>query len=385
MKKSFFTLSFILSSILSFAQILTGAQQTKRYFPLLKNKNVALVVNQTSTIGKTHLVDTLITSNISIKTVFAPEHGFRGKADAGEHVKNQTDQKTGLPIVSLYGNNKKPSVEELKAIDIIVFDIQDVGTRFYTYISTMHYVMEACAEAKIPFLVLDRPNPNGHYVAGPVLDLKFQSFVGMHPIPIVHGLTIGELAHMINKEGWLKNAISCDLTTITCQNYEHETPYQLPIKPSPNLPNDFSIQLYPSLCLFEATEVSIGRGTSFPFQIAGTPNGKEIGDFSFTPKSIEGMSKHPKHENITCYGIDFRKNRENEFSLKYLIQFYNESPDTSKFFTQPKFFNLLAGNNLLINQIKNGDSYEKIKSSWEPQLKEYLILRSQYLLYPDFK
>jgi uncharacterized protein YbbC (DUF1343 family) len=384
MKNLIFSITLLLTSFFQFGQIKTGAEQTNKYFSILKNKSIALVVNQTSTIQSTHLVDSLIASNFNIKKVFAPEHGFRGTADAGEHVKNHTDKKTGIPIISLYGENKKPSNEQLKGIDYVIFDIQDVGVRFYTYISTMHYVMEACAEQKISVLILDRPNPNGNYVAGPVLKPTYSSFVGMHPIPIVHGLTVGELAQMINKEKWLKKGIQCDLTIIPCLNYTHNSTYKLPIKPSPNLPNNTAIQLYPTLCLFEPTEVSIGRGTIFPFQVAGTPNGQKINSFNFTPKSIRGMSKHPKHENKICYGIDFRGKTSSKFNLESLILFYHNSSDKTKFFTNPSFFNLLAGNGELIEQIKNGDSCEKIKLSWEPQLKEYLILRSTYLLYPDF-
>ncbi|MDB4835000.1 DUF1343 domain-containing protein [Cyclobacteriaceae bacterium] len=366
------------------AQIKVGAEQTKEYLPILKNKNIALVVNQTSTIGTTHLVDTLLSSGIAIQKVFAPEHGFRGKADAGQHVSNQTDQKTGLPIISLYGKNKKPSAEQLKGIQLVVFDIQDVGARFYTYISTMHYVMEACAENNIPVLILDRPNPNGHYVAGPVLDLKFKSFVGMHPIPIVHGLTIGELAQMINKEGWLKNNIKCELTIVKCQNYNHKTPYSLPIKPSPNLPNEQAIKLYPSLCLFEATEVSIGRGTTKPFQLVGSPTGVKTSDFTFTPKSMTGAT-NPKHKNVLCHGFDLSKNKSDSLSFKYLLVFYHNSANKEKFFTQPSFFNKLAGTDTLIQQIKAGKTWEEIKNSWEPQLQEYLTLRKKYLLYQDFE
>jgi uncharacterized protein YbbC (DUF1343 family) len=384
MKQLYLYIILICISKFLLSQIQTGAEQTDKYFPLLKGKNIALVVNQTSTIHLTHIVDTIIASNYSIKKVFAPEHGFRGTADAGEHVKNHIDKKTGLPIISLYGNNKKPNAEQLKGIDLVIFDIQDVGVRFYTYISTMHLVMEACAEQGIPVLILDRPNPNGHYVAGPVLETKYRSFVGMHPIPIVHGLTVGELATMINSEKWLKDSVKCDLTVVKCQNYTHSTSYTLPIKPSPNLPNKTSITLYPSLCLLEPTEVSIGRGTTFPFQVAGTPFGQKVGDFSFTPKSIIGMSKNPKHENKLCFGIDFRKTTNTTFSLEALILFYQNSPNKDKFFTNPSFFNLLAGNAVLIEQIQKGTSSEKIKLSWEPQLKEYLILRSKYLLYLDF-
>ncbi len=384
MKRFLFSLIFTLTSLVQFAQIKTGAEQIKKYLPLLKKKNIAVVVNHTSMVKEVHLVDLLLQSNVAIKKVFAPEHGFRGTADAGEHVKNHIDKKTKIPIISLYGKNKKPSIEQLKDIELVVFDIQDVGVRFYTYISTMHYVMEACAEQNIPVLILDRPNPNGNTVAGPVLDLKYQSFVGMHPIPIVHGLTVGELAQMINGEKWLKDSVVCDLTVITCKKYTHNTTYELPIKPSPNLPNTISVQLYPSLCLFEATEVSIGRGTLFPFQVAGTPNGKSIGEFKFTPKSIIGMSKYPKHENKTCYGIDFREYKIPKFSLFPLLQFYKNSKNKARFFTSPKFFNLLAGNNELMAQIKRGDTYEDIKKSWQPKLNHYLALRTNYLLYPDF-
>ena len=373
-----------LISLNLFSQIITGAEQTNQYFHLLKNKNIGLVVNQTSTINKTHLVDTLLSSKFSIKMVFAPEHGFRGTADAGEHIKNQTDKKTGLPIISLYGNNKKPSKMQLEGIDVLIFDIQDVGVRFYTYISTMHYIMEACAEQGIFVIILDRPNPNGHYVAGPVLKPKYKSFVGMYPIPLVHGLTIGELANMANTEKWLEEGITCNLKVIPCQNYTHETRYKLPIKPSPNLPNTISIMLYPSLCLFEPTEVSIGRGTSFPFQVAGTPNGRQTGSFSFIPKSIIGMSKHPKYENEECFGIDFRTQKTRNFTIEPLIEFYKSSTDPEGFFTNSSFFNLLVGNGKLIEQIRKGVTYEKIKLSWEPELKEYLLLRSKYLLYPDF-
>ncbi len=358
-----------------------GAEQTGEYLPLLKGKKIALVVNQTSTIQQTHLVDSLVSLNIDIKHIFAPEHGFRGKADAGEHVKNGIDQKTNLPIISLYGKNKKPSPEQLQGVDMVVFDIQDVGVRFYTYISTMHYVMEACAEQNIPVLILDRPNPNGHYVAGPVLDLEFQSFVGMHPIPIVHGLTVGELAMMINGEQWLKNGVKCDVKVIKCQNYTHQTKYILPIKPSPNLPNDLSIQLYPSLCLFEPTKVSVGRGTQTPFQIIGCPQ-KNMGTFTFTPKSIIGMSKYPKHENKMCYGINFSDSTNLEkFSVQHLVEFYQKYDNKEAFFTSENFFSKLSGNKLLIRQIKEGKSYKEIEASWEEELKRYKLLRAKYLLY----
>lgn len=365
--------------------LLTGADQTHDYIPLLLDKKVGLVVNQTSMIQQTHLVDSLQNSGISILQIFAPEHGFRGHADAGEFVKDGIDQKTGIGITSLYGENKKPNPEQLADLDIVIFDIQDVGARFYTYISTMHYIMEACAEEGVSVLILDRPNPNGHYVAGPVLDTAYRSFVGMHPIPIVHGLTVGELANMINDLGWLKNSVNCDLTVITCKNYSHNTPYILPIKPSPNLPNDLSIKLYPSLCLFEPTSVSVGRGTTNPFQIVGHPDLKEVYTFSFTPKSIEGMSKHPKHENTVCYGIDFSSLTDSsaKFSLQTLLDFNKILPNN--FITSPSFFNKLAGNDQLINQLRDGVSLELIEQSWEKDLTNYKRLRKQFLLYPDFE
>jgi len=384
MKNYLLQFIFIISSFQVFSQLSTGAEQTEEYFKLIANKKIGLVVNQTSIIKKEHLVDSLLSANFSIEIVFAPEHGFRGTADAGEHVKNHIDNKTGLPIISLYGQHKKPSPLQLHDIDIMIFDIQDVGVRFYTYISTMHYIMEACAENNIPVIILDRPNPNGNYVAGPVLNPEFKSFVGMHPIPIVHGLTVGELAQMINQEHWLKNKVECNLTIIPCKNYTHKTVYKLPVKPSPNLPNAIAIKLYPTLCLLEPTAISIGRGTTDPFQIAGLPNGQKNGEYSFMPKSIVGMSKHPKYENEICYGLDLRNSTDTLFSLKPLMMFYKNSVDKDVFFTNPKFFNLLVGDDLLIKQIKKGVPIEDIQLSWEPQLQEYLLLRSKYLLYPDF-
>ncbi len=359
-----------------------GAQQTNVYLPMLQGKNVALVVNQSSLIDHTHLVDSLLTLGVHVKTIFSPEHGFRGNADAGEKVKSSVDSKTGLPIVSLYGNNKKPKPEQLKNIDAVVFDLQDVGVRFYTYISSMHYVMEACAEMGIEFVVLDRPNPNGDYFDGPVLQAKYKSFVGMHPIPVVHGLTVGELAEMINGEGWLKDSVRCRLTVVKMAHYTHDTKYELPIKPSPNLPNYQSIRLYPSLCFFEPTQISIGRGTYFPFQVVGFPN-SEVGDFSFTPVSIDGMAKKPKHENEVCTGLDLRKDTfEKGFTLKYLIDFYTAYPDKEAFFTNAAFFNLLGGNGVLIQQIRDGKTEAEIRASWQSDLIEYGLLRKKYLLYP---
>lgn len=352
------------------------------YLPILQNKAIGLIVNQTSEVNGTHLVDTLISLGMNIKTIFAPEHGFRGEADAGEHVNNQKDTKTGLPIISLYGKNKKPSKEQLKDIDILVFDIQDVGVRFYTYISTMHYAMEACAEYDKEFMVLDRPNPNGNYVDGPVLDMEYSSFVGMHPIPIVHGLTIGELALMITGERWVKDSVK--LAIIPASHYNHKMTYSLPVKPSPNLPNDIAITLYPSLCLFEATNVSIGRGTEFPFQVIGYPD-SSLGNFNFIPKSIEGMAKHPKHEGKPCFGIDLRNSSaKRAFTLSYFIDFYNKIGH-EKFYATPSFLYKLYGNNKLPEQLKEGVSEEQIRASWEPELTAYKKIRKQYLLYRDFE
>ncbi len=363
-------------------ELVVGAAQFELYLPTLQGKNVALIVNQTSTIGSTHIVDTLLSLGITIKKIFAPEHGFRGVADAGEHVQDGIDKKTGLPIISLHGKHKKPTEESLKDIDIVIFDIQDVGVRFYTYISTMHYVMEACAEQNKQFIVLDRPNPNGDYIAGPVLNLEFQSFVGMHPIPIVHGLTVGELATMINGEKWLENGMQCKLTVIKVANYTHSTPYILPIKPSPNLPNQQSILLYPSLCLLEPTIMSIGRGTEFPFQVIGYPD-SIYGAFTFTPVSTEGASKYPKHEDIKCYGEDLRNATENiRFSVAPILKYYNKHPSDS-FFTSPSFFDKLAGNNILREQIKQGLTQSEIEESWQKELDAYKKMSATYKLYSN--
>ncbi len=363
------------------AVILPGAYQTAEYLPLLQGKKVGLLVNQTSYIGNCHLLDSLLSLNIEVTRVFAPEHGFRGKHDAGEVVNSEIDSKTGVQIVSLYGKNKKPTDEQLKSVDIVVFDIQDVGVRFYTYISSMHYMMEACAKHNIPFIVLDRPNPNGDYFDGPVLKPEFKSFVGMHPIPVVHGLTVGELALMINGEGWLKDKLKCDLTVIKVKNWNHSSKYELPIKPSPNLPNYTSIRLYPSLCFFEATNVSIGRGTYFPFQVIGYPD-NSAGNFTFTPISIEGMSKHPKQKDKLCYGIDLREvNNLPRFTLSYFLDFYKRYGRDEGFGLSKNWFNLLAGDSLLIKDIQNGKSEQEIKESWKEELTNYGVLRDKYLLY----
>jgi uncharacterized protein YbbC (DUF1343 family) len=357
-----------------------GADQLDLLLPRLQNQNVALVVNHTSLVGQTHLADTLRTVGITIKKVFAPEHGFRGAAADGEKIKDGTDSKTGLPIVSLYGANQKPTPGQLSDVDVVVFDIQDVGTRFYTYISTMHYVMEACAEQNKKVIILDRPNPNGNYVDGPMRVPELKSFVGMHPIPVVHGLTVGELAHMINGEGWLDKGLKCEIEVIPLKNWTHETFYSLPVRPSPNLPNDQAVKLYPSLCLFEGTVISVGRGTQMPFLVIGNPEFKDL-PFSFTPKAIPGMSNYPPHEGKTCYGLDLREVQvEPEINLQYLLDFYQKYHDKDKFFIGS--FDRLAGTPALKEQIKQGLSGEQIKATWQEGLKSYRKMRKKYLLYP---
>ncbi|QCX38015.1 DUF1343 domain-containing protein [Aureibaculum algae] len=353
------------------------------YLSLIKQKRIGIVGNHTSVVKNkintfTHLVDTLISLNIDIKKVFAPEHGFRGKADAGEKIADGKDPITGLPTISLYGKNKKPSSEQLKDLDIIIFDIQDVGTRFYTYISTLHYVMEACAEANIPLIVIDRPNPNGHYIDGPMREEKYKSFVGMHPVPIVYGMTIGEYAQMINGEKWLENDVKCDLTVMPLKNYTHQTPYSLPIKPSPNLPNDVSINLYPSLCFFEGTDISAGRGTEMQFQIFGAPFLPK-GNFTFKPQSNEG-AKNPKFKGELCYGKDLRTVKKlNSINLEWLIETFNESKDKENFFNN--FMPKLAGTKKMQQQIEQGLSSEEIKKTWQADIENFKKIRLKYLIY----
>ena len=376
-------LFLMLSVSVSSQDIQTGADQPDRYLPILKGKRIGLVVNHTSRVGGEHLLDFLLRNSVEVKMIFCPEHGFRGNADAGEIVADQTDLKTGLPIVSLYGNNKKPTDEQLKGIDLLVFDMQDVGARFYTYLSTLHYVMEACAENELSLLLLDRPNPNGDYVAGPVLRPGFESFVGVHPIPVVHGCTLGELAGMINGEGWLKDGVTCELTVVPVKNYTHQSRYSLPVKPSPNLPNDVSVRLYPSLCFFEATNVSIGRGTVFPFQVIGYPDSR-LGEFRFTPASIPGMAKNPKQMGQLCYGEDLRSTSLNEkFSMKYFLKYYHLFDKEADFLSSERWFNLLAGNDQLLKDIRAGKSLSEIEASWQPELEKYRQTRKKYLLYPD--
>ena len=371
-------------------KIITGAEQSNDYLPQLKGKKVALLVNQTSVIKKEHLVDYLLEQKINIVKIFAPEHGFRGQADAGEKVKSGVDAKTGLSITSMYGANKKPSKESMQGIDIVVFDIQDVGARFYTYISSMQYMMEACADANVPMVILDRPNPNGFYVDGPVLEPKFKSFVGMQPIPVVHGMTVGEYAKMLNGEGWLAKKAKCKLTIITCKNYTHKTFYHLPIPPSPNLKSTAAIFLYPSLCFFEGTDVSVGRGTNTPFEVWGHPTFKDNG-FSFTPASVEG-AKNPPHLGKVCYGAnlnlsptDVLKITKNQLNLSFLMNAYSlaQSATKEKFFND--FFEKLAGTASLKAQIINKTSEIEIRNSWKKGIIQFKKTRKKYLLYEDFE
>ena len=380
-------------------EIVLGADQVEEYLPLLKDKKVGIVANQTSVLYlknedqdenrdhekidvRLHLVDYLYKKKINIQRVFAPEHGFRGKADAGELVKDGVDTKTGLTIISLYGKNKKPSPQQLEGIEMMIFDIQDVGARFYTYISTLHYMMEACAEANIPLLILDRPNPNGHYIDGPILEKQHKSFVGMHLVPVVHGMTIGEYAQMINGEGWLENGVKCDLTIIKLKNYTHQTAYSSPIKPSPNLPNDVAINLYPSLCFFEGTPLSVGRGTEMQFQIFGTPKlPVEFYSFTFTPQANEG-AKYPKFKNELCQGMDLRGNKKlSKLNLEWLIEAYTSTGKKKEFFSP--FFTKLAGTTQLQEQIEKGYSYREIRKTWLAGLEVYDLMRGKYLLYKN--
>ncbi|TXI87005.1 MAG: DUF1343 domain-containing protein [Crocinitomicaceae bacterium] len=365
-----------------YAQLKLGCERLYLYLDSLRGKRVAIVGNQTSMIGKTHLVDTLLSLGIDIKKVFAPEHGFRGDADAGEKVYSGIDMRTGIPLVSLYGNNKKPKPSQLADVDIVLYDIQDVGVRFYTYISTLHYVMESCAENDKPIIVLDRPNPNGHYVDGPVRDSAHRSFVGMHPVPIVYGMTIGEYALMINDECWLADSVHCKLNVVPCKNYSHKMRHSVPIPPSPNLRSDASIALYPSLCLFEATTVSIGRGTERPFEYFGHPKFPEQ-SFSFTPISSFG-AKSPLWENKLCYGFDLNpttKKRSYDLNLNWLLEAKNLLGDSSQFIDQPAFFDRLAGTAELRKQINEGWSAKEIRASWKPAIQEFRKIRSKYLLY----
>ncbi len=362
-----------------------GAERLDVLLAMLDGKRVGLLVNHTALVGKTHLVDTLLQHGVQITKIFGPEHGFRGNAADGEVVKNGVDVKSGLPVISLYGKNRKPTPEQVADTDVLVFDIQDVGTRFYTYISSMHYLMEAAAENGKKVIILDRPNPHGGYTDGPILRPEFKSFVGMHPIPVVHGLTVGELAQMINGEGWLAGGLKCELIVITMKNWAHGDEYLLPVHPSPNLPNNQAIRLYPSLCFFEGTAISVGRGTPFPFQVLGSPQLKGF-DFTFTPVTINGVAVNPLHEKQTCYGVDLREAKTSaRIDLSYLIDMYKAFPDKENFFWNPfdrNYIDKLAGTDELRKQIRNGMSEEQIRATWKEGLTNYNRTRSKYLLYP---
>jgi len=359
-----------------------GAERMSLYLDSLKGKRVAVVANQTSVIKGVHIVDTLLCEEINLVKIFAPEHGFRGEGDAGEHINSSKDERTGIPVVSLYGNHKKPTAFDLMDVDVVVFDIQDVGVRFYTYLSTLHYVMEACAEHHKRLIILDRPNPNAHYVDGPVLEREYTSFVGMHPVPIVYGMTIGEYAKMINGEFWLKDSLQCQFHVIPCKNYTHKSKYSLPIPPSPNLKSDLAISLYPSLCLFEATTISVGRGTSRPFEQYGHPRFPATG-YSFIPKPQPG-AKNPPHVDRICHGYDLSKtaqSRTYELNLFYLTNARDLLGDSAVFIDQNAFFNRLAGNGSLKEQLYKGWGPKEIRASWKPGIDHFLTIRKKYLIY----
>jgi len=376
----------MISTLYCFSQMRVGAERTGKYLSLLAGKNIGIVANLASVVNGVNVVDTLIRSGIKIVKIFSPEHGFRGYSEAGASVENFTDPVTGLDVISLYGNKKQPSATNLKGIDMIIFDIQDVGVRFYTYISTLTYVMEASAENRIPLIVFDRPNPNGFYIDGPVLEKEFASFVGMHPVPIVYGMTIGEYAKMVNGEGWLKNGLKCKLTVIPIENYTHQAHYQLPAWPSPNIVSMNAVYLYPSLCLFEGTMMSVGRGTRYPFEVFGHPEWLRC-SFSFVPKTIMGMSIHPPFEGVECRGVDLRLITKNHpeylgsIQLSWLIAAFTDLGDNPGFFTA--YFDKLAGTAKLREQIMNGIPEEEIKMSWQEELQKFKLIRIKYLLYRD--
>lgn len=370
------------SEITEYIPLQIGAERMAEYLPLLEGKRVGLVVNQTSIVHKTHLVDTLLSLGVQIQKVMAPEHGFRGEAPDGQKIEDAKDEKTGIPIVSIYGSKKKPSPEMLEDVDVLIFDIQDVGVRFYTFISTMHYIMEAGAENGKEVIILDRPNPNGMYVDGPIKSDSISAFIAMHPIPIVHGLTVGELAQMINKEGWLANGVQCDLTVIPMEGWTHNDTYSLPIKPSPNLPNDKAIALYPSLGLFEGTVVSVGRGTNLPFQVLGHPQ-FDWGRFTFTPRPNAG-SKFPPLQGEICTGESFVDSEINyELNIDYLYKYFNNLRNKTQFFTD--YFTLLAGTEDLRKMIEADIPEIEVRKTWQADLDLYKTMRKQYLLYPDFE
>jgi uncharacterized protein YbbC (DUF1343 family) len=363
--------------------ILTGAEQPERYLPLLAGKKVGLLVNQTSRVGEQHLVDFLLQQQVQVVGIFAPEHGFRGDADAGAKIDDSRDTRTGLPIWSMYGASKKPDLSLLQQLDVVIFDIQDVGVRYYTYISSMHYMMEAAAAAGVAMLVLDRPNPNGAYLDGPVLELKFQSFVGMHPIPLLHGMTVGELALMIKGEAWIANADKLQLTVIPNANYQRDLPYELPIPPSPNLPNSQAIKLYPSLGFFEATPMSVGRGTPFPFQVLGYDQ-FATDEFSFIPVSTPGAALNPPLKDKQLYGEDLRQVATDGLTLAYLMRWQQLFASHAKvLFTAADFMDKLAGTDKLRLQIERGDSEQQIRDSWQGALQRFKQQRQPYLLYPE--
>jgi len=374
-----FCITLVKAEQVKSVEIIVAAEQASRYLPLLKNKRVGLIVNQTSRVKKQHLVDYLLNYGVKVKVIFAPEHGFRGDHDAGEKVASGLDSQTGVKVYSIYGKNKKPSSDILKQVDVLVFDIQDVGVRYYTYISSLHYMMAASEKNNIPFIVLDRPNPNGAYVDGPILNKDFQSFVGMHEIPLLHGMTVGELALMINGEGWIEN--KANLTVIANKNYQRAMAYSLPVKPSPNLPNDAAIAHYASLGFFEATPVSIGRGTDFPFQVIGY-NDYSIGEFSFKPRSIKGAASSPKLEGIMATGQDLREINTTGLDLSYLIAWHSLFKQHNQvFFTRANFMDKLAGTDQLRKQIQMGWSEEKIRNAWQQDLTNFKEQRKPYLLY----
>jgi uncharacterized protein YbbC (DUF1343 family) len=364
-------------------KVVTGDMRIDKYVGLLRGKAVGVVANQTSIAGRTHLVDTLVSLGINIKVIFAPEHGFRTMADAGEKVADSTDPKTGIRIISLYGSHVKPTAKDLSGIEVVIFDIQDVGTRFYTYISTLSMVMESCALSGVKFVVLDRPNPNGFYYDGNILDTAYSSFVGMYPIPVAHGMTTGEYAGMVNGEGWLKGGIKCDLTVVACENYTHSTYYDLPVQPSPNLPNQTSVYLYPTLCFFEGTSLSCGRGTPFPFQVYGSPDMPDRG-FSFAPVSGPG-AKSPLFIGKVCFGTDLRNAIRDKLvpvpriNLRWIIEAYRDYPYKDKFFTP--YFDTLAGGTVLKQQIISGMTEEQIRATWADGLNKFGKIREKYLLY----
>ena len=379
------TFFFLLQSMGQLHNISVGAENMNEYLPLLKSKRVAIVGNHTSLVNNVHLLDTLLSRKVKVVQIFCPEHGFRGTADAGQVVANSKDKKTGIKIISLYGQNKKPKPVDLQKVDVVLFDIQDVGVRFYTYISTLHYVMEACAERKKTLIILDRPNPNGFYVDGPVLELKHKSFVGLHPVPLVHGMTIGEYAQMINGEKWLANGVQCSLKIISCENYNHNTRFKISLAPSPNLRNPRAVYLYPSLGLFEGTVINVGRGTDFPFEVFGHPKLKNAG-YEYTPTSKPG-ARNPPHKGQICYGIDLRQYPDStewnhQFSLRWLIFAYNNVPDKKNFFNA--FFTNLAGTPTLRILIESGMKEEDIRKTWTAKLDEFKLIRRKYLLYDDF-